>query len=152
MKEEWRTTSSVDGKEIALRALGRLQSPELLADYLAFLTSEVPVQDIHTGGSALSANSTTRLALWQYFQKNFDPLYKRLAGNMVVFDRFVRLSLGKFSSRDIASEISEFFKDKDIRGYDRSLSIVNDTILGRASYKERDAKVILEWLKANNYA
>jgi aminopeptidase N len=142
----------VDGKEIALRALGRLQTPELLSDYLDFISSKVAVQDIHTGAIALSANPKTRSGLWRFFQDNFDLIFKRLAGNMVVFDRFVRVSLNKFSDRETEKEIAKFFEDKDNRGYDRSLRIVSDTILGRASYKERDAKVILEWLESNGYA
>jgi hypothetical protein len=49
LKNEWETSSSVDGKEISLRALGRLQSPELLTDYLGFLCSTVAVQANHFG-------------------------------------------------------------------------------------------------------
>lgn len=49
VKNEWETTSTVDGKEIALRALGRLQTPELLSDFLGFISTKVAIQDIHTG-------------------------------------------------------------------------------------------------------
>lgn len=101
---------------------------------------------------ALSANPKARAGLWLFFQENFDLLFKRLAGNMVVFDRFVRVSLNKFSDRETEKQISKFFEGKDNRGYDRSLSIVSDTILGRASYKERDAMAILGWLTANGYS
>jgi hypothetical protein len=30
--------------------------------------------------------------------------------------------------------------------------VISDTILGRAAYKERDAKVVSEWLAAHGYA
>lgn len=49
MKKEWRETPSVDGKEIALRAMGRIQDLALLPDYLDFLFHEVATQDKHTG-------------------------------------------------------------------------------------------------------
>lgn len=88
VKEEWKTTTSVDGKEIALRALGRTQNPKLLADYLKFLTSEVAAQDIHTGASALSANPKARHTLWRYLQKNFDPIFNKLANSMVIFGKY----------------------------------------------------------------
>jgi hypothetical protein len=152
LKKEWRATSSVDGKEIALRALGRIQDPELLPDYLALLFNDVATQDVHTGAVALAANPKTRTGLWKYIQDNFDPLKERLSANMVVFDRFLKMSLQKFSDRETEQEIARFFEGKDNRGYDRTLGIVSDTILGRASYKERDAAVVKEWLKTHGYA
>lgn len=152
LKKEWHSTSSVDGKEIALRAMGRIQTPELLSDYLEFMSKDVPTQDVHTAGMALSANAKTRAGLWRYIRDNFSEIHTRLSGNMVVLDRFLRVSLNKFSDRETEKEIAAFFAGKDNRGYDRTLNILSDTISGRAAYKERDAKVILEWLRINGYA
>jgi aminopeptidase N len=152
LKKEWHSTTSVDGREIALRALGRIQDTSLLPDYLSLLFNDVATQDMHTGAMALSANPRTRPGLWKYIQENFEPIKEKLSKNMVVLDRFLRLSLNKFNDKEAAKEIAAFFKDKDNRGYDRTLAVVNDTILGKAAYKERDGKVILEWLKAHGYA
>jgi hypothetical protein len=152
LKKEWQTTTSVDGKEIILRALARLQTPDLLSDYLTFLFTDVATQDIHTGAMGLAANPVTRRDLWLYIQNNFDAIRARLGKNMVVLDRFLRLSLQKFADRETEKEIAKFFEGKDNRGYDRTLNIVSDTVLGRAAYKERDASVLLEWLKTNGYA
>jgi hypothetical protein len=146
------TTTSVDGKEIILRALARLQTPVLLSDYLTFLFTDVATQDIHTGAMGLAANPMARRDLWLYIQNNFDAIRARLGKNMVVLDRFLRLSLQKFADRETEKEIARFFEGKDNRGYDRTLNIVSDTVLSRAAYKERDAPVLLEWLKANGYA
>ena len=132
--------------------MGRIQSPELLSDFLEFMFTEVATQDVHTGAMALAANPKTRSGLWKYIQDNFEQLKERLAANMVVFDRFLRLSLTKFNDSETEREIADFFQGKDNRGYDRTLSIASDTILGRVSYKERDGKVILEWLKTHGYA
>ncbi|KAF4628180.1 hypothetical protein G7Y89_g9972 [Cudoniella acicularis] len=151
LKKEWQTTKSIDGREITLRAMGRLQNLELLPDYLEFLFSEVATQDMHTGGMALGANPKTRRELWQYIQKNFDSIHGSLSKNMVVFDRFIKLSLQRFNDKATAQEIEKFFAPRDNRGYDRTLAILKDTIVGRATYKERDADVILEWLKARGY-
>ncbi|EPE34977.1 Metalloproteases (zincins), catalytic [Glarea lozoyensis ATCC 20868] len=152
LKKEWQTTLSVDGKEIALRAMGRLQSLDLLPDYLDFVFEEVATQDKHTAGMALAANPKTRAAFWQYIQDNFQAIYDSLSKNMVVLDRFLKTSLSKFDSREMEQEIAKFFEGKDNRGYDRTLGVIKDTILTRAAYKERDAEVVLEWLKANGYA
>lgn len=152
LKKEWHSTTSVDGKDITLRAMGRLQTPELLSDYLAFMSTDVATQDVHTAAMALAANSKTRAGLWTYIKDNFSELHSRLSGNMVVLDRFLRCSLKRFSDRETEQDIASFFATKDNRGYDRSLNVVSDTILGRAAYKERDGKIILEWLKTNGYA
>ena len=152
LKKEWHSTSSVDGKDIALRAMGRIQTPELLSDYLTFMSKDVPAQDVHTAGMSLSVNSKTRAGLWKYIKEHFSELHSRLGGNMVVLDRFLRVSLNKFSDRETEKDIAIFFAGKDNRGYDRTLNILSDTILGRAAYKERDGKVVLEWLRTNGYA
>ena len=152
LKKEWYSTTSVDGKEINLRAMGRIQTPDLLADYLALMSTDVPAQDVHTPGMALSVNAKTRAGLWKFIKDNFEDIRARLSGNMIIVDRFLRVSLNKFSDRETERDIAAFFKDKDNRGYDRTLRILSDTISGRAAYKERDGKVLLEWLSANGYA
>ncbi|KAH8820428.1 aminopeptidase-like protein [Xylogone sp. PMI_703] len=152
LKKEWYETKSVDGKETILRALGRLQTPELLSQYLEFLFTDVPVQDMHTGAAALGINPKTRAGLWAYIKQNFNFVKERLAVNTVVFDRFLKLSLQKFNDRDTEKDIARFFEGKDNRGYDRTLGVLHDTILGRAAYKERDGAVILEWLRSNRFA
>lgn len=152
LKKEWHTTTGVDGREVALRALGRIRDSELLPDLLKFLFNDVATQDMHYGAVVLAANSMTRRGLWEYIQEHFDPIKEKLGKNMVVLDRFLRQSLIKFNDRESEKEIAKFFEGKDNRGYDRSLKVISDTILGRAAYKERDANVVLEWLTAKGYA
>lgn len=152
LKKEFQTTTSIDGKEIALRALGRIEDISLLSEYLKLLFTDVAVQDLHTGATALSVNPRTRHALWKYIQDNWEPIRERLGKNMVVLDRFLKVSLNKFNDRETEAEIKQFFAEKDNRGYDRTLNVISDTILGRATYKERDAAVLLEWLKTHGYA
>lgn len=152
LKNEYTTTTSIDGKEITLRALGRFQDPALLPDFLDFIFTKVTTQDVHTAGSALGHNPKARHGLWKHIHENFSSIREKLGKNMTVLNRFLNLSLTSFNDKETADEIARFFEGKDNRGYDRTLNIVNDTILGRAKYKERDAAVILEWLKAHGYA
>jgi hypothetical protein len=44
--------------------------------------------------------------------------------NMVVLNRLCTLSLSRFSSKEKADDISGFFKDKIIKGFDRGLQQV----------------------------
>ena len=153
VKQEYSQTTSIDGKEICLQSLGRVQTPALAKDFLNFLFSDkVAVQDVHSGGASLAANPKARGVLWEYIKDNWEAVHKKLAGNSVVLDRFLRMSLSKFASHDVERDIAQFFSAKDNRGYDRSLGVISDTVRGNANYKERDEKLILEWLSAHGYA
>ena len=67
------------------------------------------------------------------------------------WERFLRFGLNKFADEQIADEIVAFFKDKDTRGYDKGLEVIDDTIRSYAGYKKRDEKIVREWLSANGY-
>jgi aminopeptidase N len=153
VKNEWSTTTSIDGKETALASLGQIHDRiTLLPDLLSFMFSTVAVQDIHTTAAALARNSKTRAGLWTYIKQNWEMVRAKLGGNMVVLDRFLKTSLEKFSDLETERDIASFFQGKDNRGYDRTLGVLSDTIKGRAGYRKRDREILLEWLKAHNYA
>ncbi|KAI9668905.1 MAG: hypothetical protein M1817_005184 [Caeruleum heppii] len=145
--KDYLSTTSIDGKEIALRALGNVQTADLAQDYMDFLFSEkVAVQDMHSGGVSLASNSKVRASFWVYIKDNWSTVHGKLSGNSVVIDRFLKMSLSKFTSHEMDREIAAFFEGKDNRGYDRSLAVISDTVRGNANYKERDSKRVLEWL------
>ncbi|KAF2755190.1 hypothetical protein EJ05DRAFT_532965 [Pseudovirgaria hyperparasitica] len=154
VRSDYATTTSIDGKDVCLSAMGRVQTPELAKDYLDFLFSPaVAVQDVHSGGMSLGANAKTRAAVWEYIRDNWDSkIYSTLSDNMVVLERFLRTSLNKFANYEIEKEMSSFFGGKDQRGFDRGVSVISDTIKGNAKYKERDLPIIREWIKAHGYA
>lgn len=153
LKKEYLTTTSVDGKEICLQALGRVQISELARDYFDFLlkSGHVAVQDVHSGIASLAANGKTRYTLLECIKSDWQLVYDKLSANMVVLDRFLRLALNKFADRRVAEAIDAFFAEKDNRGYDRSLGVVKDTILANANYYEREERLLLEWLDAKGY-
>ncbi len=153
VKQEYRNTISVDGKEICLQAMGRVQTSDLVKDFLEFqFSGQVAPQDAHSGSTALAANAKARYALWNWIKENWGLVHERLSGNMVVLDRYLKNSLQKFASHETEKDIKEFFNDKNNTGYDRGLVQVSDTIRGNANYKERDERLVLEWLKDHAYA
>ncbi|KAF2266114.1 hypothetical protein CC78DRAFT_531973 [Lojkania enalia] len=153
VQNEFLTTSSIDGKEIALQSLGRVQTPELAQKFLSFIFSDkVAMQDKHSGTIALSNNSKVRLEVWKFVQDHWeDKVYPTLSGNLVVLERFLRFGLNKFAEVQTADEIAAFFKDKDVRGYDKGLAVIDDTIRSHAKYRTRDEGVVREWLGAHGY-
>jgi len=102
---------------------------------------------------AMAGNSKTAMTQWELLKSEWTLVRRHTeGGNSTVIDRLLRLALSKFSSAEVANDIAAFFKDKDNSGYDRSLGVVNDTIMGNANYKERDEQLVEEWLEAHGYA
>jgi aminopeptidase N len=152
VKQEYLKSTSVNDKEACLQALGRTKDPKLAQDLLEFATSEdVPTQDSHQGPSAVSANNSTRDEVWNFTKTQWKRLNDRLAVSNICMDRWMKMGLNSYSDNDIEKEISDFFKDKDTRAYDRSLVVISDTIKGNANYRRRDEKLVLEWLEAHAY-
>ena len=153
IKKEYGQTTTVDGKQICLEALGRTKVAELATDLLDFVTSEtVPTQDAHSGPHGIANNNVTRDVLWEYTKNKWQRIHERLSVSTICMDRWIKLGLSNFSDHKVEQEIADFFKEKDTRAYDRSLVVVSDTIKGNANYKARDEKVLLEWLQAHGYA
>lgn len=148
---EWSSGTSVDGREVIYRSLGSLRVPELIKTYIDFLFTSAATADLHFGGLALGENPTARLALWHYLRDNFDAVLERHGSNLMIIDRLLLASLRHFSDRDVEKDITAFFRPRDNKGYNRTIHIVEDTILGRARYRERDSAVLEQWLRARNY-
>lgn len=153
VQREYSTTTSIDGKEICLASLGRIQTIDLAQDLLNWLFSPtVATQDMHSVAASMAANSKVRIELWKYIKTHWeDKVYPDLSGNMVVLERFLRMSLKSFADFDVEKDIKEFYKDRDCRGFDRGLAVVGDTVHAAAAYKERDIERVREWLGANGY-
>ena len=152
LKNEYMSTTSIDGKEICLQALGRVQTPELARDFLNFQFSDkVAAQDAHTGSIALALNDKTRDELWRYVKGHWDIVKRRLGGNMVVLDRYLKTTLSRFADWEVERDITGFFEGMDTKGFDRGLVQVSDTVKGNAGYKERDERLVEEWLGVHGY-
>lgn len=153
IRDEYMSTTSIDGKETCLIALGKVQSTSLVNDFLDFQFSEnVAIQDLHTGSISLAANSKVRNDFWRYVKEHWTRVHNKLSANSVVTDRYLKTTLSKFASHDVERDIALFFKDKDTKGYDRGLVQVSDTVKANAYYKERDEQQVYEWLKTHGYA
>ena len=150
---EYANTTSIDGKETCLIALGKVQTAALAEKFLDFqYTDKVAIQDMHTGAVSLASNSKVRHVFWQYIKEHWDAVDKKISGNPVVIDRYLKSTLSKYASHEVEKDIAAFFKDKDTKAYDRGLLQVSDSVRANASYRERDEELVMEWLKAHGYA
>ena len=133
--------------------MGKVQSADLAHDFLDFIISEtVPVQDVHLGVQSLATNATVRAEVWTWLKANWDRVHGRLAGNSVVLARYVKSALNHFADHAVERDIAQFFAHRDTEGFDKLLAQVADAIKRNANYRERDEKLILEWLHAKGFA
>lgn len=140
------TSKALDEREIVLSALGTVNNDELIEQALSLILT-VPIMDVQFIGISLAKNTTTREKFWAFFKENYDAIYKRLNVNPVVFDRFVKFTLCYFSDEYFYNDIKEFFKDKDIYGFERSLDQVLDSIKTNSAWVKRDAEDVANWVK-----
>lgn len=152
VKKEYSQTTSIDGKEVCLTSLGRVPTPELAKEFIKFVFSnDVATQDVHFGAVSLAANAKLRNVLWEYVQSDWDTVAGKLAARPVTMDRFVKTTLSKFASHEMEKSISAFFEDKDKSGWERAVVQAVDTVRTNARYRERDEKLVQEWLEAHQY-
>lgn len=153
VKAEFAKTTSVDGKEICIQALGRTKSPKLATALLEFVTSEeVAIGDSHGGASGVGNNNETREVVWTFTKAQWQRIQDRLGVSKICLDRWVKMGLVNFSDHKTAEDIKQFFSDKDTKSFERTLDVVLNTIAGNANYKQRDEELVLEWLSAHGYA
>lgn len=139
--------TSLDSREIALGALGHVSNSKLAQKLLTcLLDGSIPIMDAHFVASSLSENTSLRELFWTFFQANYKELHRLMSTNMVVLDRFIKVTLGNYQSYAMEKNVEEFFKDKDIHGFERSLGQALDQIKINAAWYERDCEKVKQWL------
>ncbi|KAL8283054.1 hypothetical protein RB597_010437 [Gaeumannomyces tritici] len=163
LKKEWYTTAAVDGKDMCLAALGHVQDLKVIEEVLlpfllsisppAAASDSIPAGDLHMLASPMAANRVARPLLWKRIQEGWESeVVAKMGGNPVVLDRFVKLSLSKFTDASAIDEIDVFFASRDTSSFDRTLKTVKDKVRGRAAYRSRDAEALRNWLREKGYA
>lgn len=162
LKNEWYEAPAVDSTSVCLSVLGSCSAESVIkSTLLPFLfnisppapaSETVPPADMHILAGALAANRVARPLLWSFIKENWAQIQDKIGGNPIVVDRFVNVSLSKFTSFKDVEEIEAFFKDKDTSAYNRTLESAKDKVRGRAAYRERDGAVLKEWLITYKYA
>lgn len=158
LKNEWKTTPAVDGKEVCISALGHVKDTTLISEVIIpFLFNTEPPEDhvsssdMHILSSSMANNPVARPLQWDHIRSNWDAICAKMA-NPVVLDRFVKVSLQMFAEDEKVAEIEDFFKDKDISAFGRTLETVKDKIRGRAKFRNTQEQDLEAWLREKGYA
>ncbi|RLV90627.1 Aminopeptidase 1 [Spathaspora sp. JA1] len=142
--------TSLDSREIALGALGHISKVEFVNELFELLIKPeiIPTMDSHFLGAPLSNNPVTRDLFLEFFWKNYDDkLYKLMSTNMVVLDRCVRLTLRNYQTEEVYNKVVDFFKLRDVHGFERSLKQSLDNIKINTTWFNRDRKEVGEYLQ-----
>ncbi|KAJ1932144.1 hypothetical protein FBU59_006472, partial [Linderina macrospora] len=131
----------------ALSALGQTSDPELLDDALAFtLTDDVRRQDSHIIVVAVSGNPHGGEKVWAWFKNNYDTLFSRYSVSTRHMGNLVEYSAKHFIGADRAEEVEQFFADKAIATYSRSVEQTIETIRANTKWFETDREDVKQWL------
>ena len=153
MKQEYLTTTDLGSRVTSLAALGRTKDPNLTHKYLDMvLSDDVKLQNLPSVVSAVGSNNDTRHVLWEYTQKEWDRIFARFGQNKITLEKWFKFGFTQFSDPKMSKQMEEYFSDKDIRGIDRVVFVACDLTDANAKYRQRDAKLVLEWLEAHGYA
>lgn len=153
VKESYLRSTTIDGKEVRLSALGRIKDPHLVREFLDFVLSgeEMALQNVHLAFAALGDNDCSRAILWEYIKTEWTTVYARLSKCPVVLNWCINMGLGQFSDMDAAIDISSFFADKNVAPFQRSLMVALDCIRRNAAFKERSETQLRLWLKQKGF-
>ena len=150
--DRYRTAPTAEEKNTCLRALGRAQSEELIQKTLTFaLSGKVKMQDIYMPIGGLGNHKLGIEDRWVWMQKNWDELIEKLPPSMTMLSSVVSMCIARFCDQSRLDEIQQFFKNKEIKGYERALNQSLDGIRANISWLERDNDDVESWLVSNGY-
>ncbi|KAI5967001.1 uncharacterized protein KGF55_000410 [Candida pseudojiufengensis] len=141
--------TSLDSRELALTALGSTINPEFIEKLLNSLIDPkiLPPMDSHFLGKPLSLNSKTKYKFLDFFLQHYDSsFYKIMSTNMVVLDRFIKITLRNYSLQFELDKINNFFKSRDIHGFERALKQALDNIKINENWLIRDREEVEKFL------
>jgi aminopeptidase 2 len=90
-------------------------------------------------------------ALWKFTKDNWDELVRRLPISLPLLSSVVAIATSSFTHREHIEDIKAFFKDKETKGFDMSLSQALDSVSAKAAWLERDSEDVKAWLKEHKY-
>lgn len=138
--------ATLSHKEGLLVALGSVRNEELYPAVLNLLLTIEPM-DVQFLADSLGNNAGIRPALWSFFKNNYEQLHERLSINSVVIDRFIRFSLKNLAGSEYIEEVKEFFKGKNLEGFDRGVRQTIERLEKNTKYVDNNAPLFKEYFK-----
>ncbi|KAF1984582.1 hypothetical protein K402DRAFT_422789 [Aulographum hederae CBS 113979] len=149
---EYRTASTSDERNTALRSIGRAKKPELIKKTLTLpLSDEVKGQDIYLPLGGLRSHKEGIVELWAWMKDNWDALEKKLPPGLTMLGSVVSICTSSFTHEEHIKDIKAFFDERSTKGFNQSLAQSIDSISAKGKWIERDSKDVEQWLRENGY-
>ena len=144
---EYKTTKDADERQTALRALGRVKSPELIKRAVALpLSSDVRSQDIYSPLLGLRSEPAGVEAAWQWLSVNWAKIIEVCPPSLNMLSTLVKLCVSEFTTEEQVQLVESFFKDKDKTGYKMALEQSLDAVRVKLGWTNRDRKDVESFL------
>ena len=144
---EYKTTPDADERNTALRALGRVKSPELIKRAVSLpLSKDVKNQDIYMPLLGLRSEPQGVEAAWGWLSGNWEEILKVCPATLTMLGTLVKLGVSEFTTEKQAEMVQDFFKDKDKTGYKMALEQSLDGIRAKVGWTNRDRKDVESFL------
>lgn len=145
------TPSSIDSTEIALQALGSIaNTKQFLQPVLdLYFSKDLLEMNYIFLTTSLVQNSRTKVAFWNFFKEKYSLFKSDVA--MWTLDRVLKTFLPDLVSKELYSDVTEFFADKDTTGYTKGLAQSLDAIKNRLSWLDFAKDDVAKWLSEKEY-
>ena len=146
---EYRRAVDADERNTALRALGRVRSPELIKRALELpLGEEVKNQDIYMPLLGLRAEPDGVEALWTWMTENWEELKRRCPPGLTMLGTLIKICTSEFGTQEQLEKVVTFFKEKDKAGFKMALEQSLDSVRARIGWVGRDGEDVKKFLRS----
>lgn len=129
------------------RSLGATDKEELIKRVLDFaLSDKVRSQDSVFVIAGVTGSKLGREMAWSFVKENWKKLHERYEGGFLL-SRLVKTTTENFVTEDKAKEVKEFFKANPVEAAERTVEQSIENIRLNASWMEREAAKVSEFLK-----
>ncbi|KAI0461984.1 hypothetical protein LJB42_004589 [Komagataella kurtzmanii] len=143
--------SSPDTVETILISLGSVQNDLVIPQAVKLLEDcltghgRVALMNVNFLAGSLATNPKTRVLVWNFVKAHYDAIFETMQTSVILFDRFIK-TLKEHANISIHNEILEFFSNKNVDGFNRSLQQALDQIKTNYAWIQRDKANITEYL------
>ncbi|KAI1297726.1 hypothetical protein EDD11_007006 [Mortierella claussenii] len=149
----YKTTPKQDQQSVCLMALGSaVHGQDLIQRMFEFaLSEEVRSQDFMYVLAGLAMNIKARHSAWAWIKSNWTLLQERYTGNMGMLGFCVKIPINKMADPEVLKDLEEFFKDKDVKDFERDLEQAKEGLRIRSKWVARDGGALESWLVEQGY-
>ncbi|KAG8900325.1 Aminopeptidase 2 mitochondrial [Tulasnella sp. 403] len=145
IKKVYKNPLTPSAKIAAMYAMTAASDKELIDEMLAFILTDVQIQDTMYFFSGSSVNRHARRRIAQFLKDNYEKITKMFEGNFSL-SYLIKFSFQELTTEKDAQDMEEFFKDKDTSKFNLVLAQSLDAIRANAKWLERSRDDITTWL------